>query len=179
MGEALAVGLLEADDGDDAALVEELAALVNAVYAVAEAGLWQAGAERATPSELAELIRAREIAVARQDGQAVGLIHVYAVADGVSGFGMLVSDPERRGAGIGTALLTFAEARGRELGSHAMQLELLVPRAWTHPSKEFLRGWYGRCGYRLARATTLEEDYPHLAPRLATPCDLEIHTKVL
>ena len=171
--------MLEAGAGDDAELVAQLVALVNAVYAVAEAGLWHEGAERTTPPEIAELIRAREIAVARQDGRAVGLIHVYAVADGVSGFGMLVSDPDRRGAGIGTALLEFAEAHGRELGSQTMQLELLVPREWTHPSKAFLRGWYGRCGYRLARATTLEDDYPHLAPRLATPCDLEIHTKVL
>jgi hypothetical protein len=28
-----------------------------------------------------------------------------------------------------------------------MQLELLVPRDWRHPSKEFLKSWYGRRGY--------------------------------
>jgi hypothetical protein len=60
-----------------------------------------------------------------------------------------------------------------------MQLELLVPREWSHPSKEFLRGWYARRGYRLVRVTTLDEAYAHLAPLLATPCDLEIHEKPL
>ena len=60
-----------------------------------------------------------------------------------------------------------------------MRLELLVPRGWTHPNKEFLKGWYGRRGYRLARTTTIAEEYPHLAPLLATPCDLEIHEKPL
>jgi hypothetical protein len=60
-----------------------------------------------------------------------------------------------------------------------MQLELLVPRTWTHPSKEFLRGWYGRRGYRLVRTGKLEDAYPHLAPLLATECDLEVHRKPL
>jgi GNAT superfamily N-acetyltransferase len=92
---------------------------------------------------------------------------------------MLVADPEQRGTGIGRALLTFAEDLGRARGRRAMRLELLVPRTWRHPSKEFLTAWYGRCGYRLVRTTTLEESYAHLAPLLATPCDLQIHEKPL
>jgi hypothetical protein len=60
-----------------------------------------------------------------------------------------------------------------------MQLELLVPRGWKHPSKEFLEAWYGRRGYRLIRTSRLDDAYPQLAPLLATPCDLEIHQKPL
>ena len=56
---------------------------------------------------------------------------------------------------------------------------MLVPREWSHPSKEFLRAWYGRRGYRLVRTGLLDEAYPHLAPLLATPCDFEIHHKPL
>jgi hypothetical protein len=49
---------------------------------------------------------------------------------------------------------------------------LLVPTSWTHPSKEFLRGWYERIGYRVVRTGHLAELYPDLAPLLATECDL-------
>jgi hypothetical protein len=60
-----------------------------------------------------------------------------------------------------------------------MQLEVLVPREWTHPSKKFVTEWYTRSGYRVTRTGTLEEDYPHLAPLLATPCDFVIYHKDL
>jgi hypothetical protein len=60
-----------------------------------------------------------------------------------------------------------------------MQLELLVPRTWSHPVKEFLRRWYTRIGYRQVRTARLEEAYPALQPRLATPCDFLIYHKAL
>ena len=129
--------------------------------------------------ELSELIAAGEIVVAARDGQLIGVVHVHDVADDTSEFGMLAAAPEQRGVGVGRALLDFAEERSRQRGRRAMQLELLVPRSWRHPSKEFLRSWYGHRGYRLSRTTTLDEAYPHLAPLLATPCDLEIHAKPL
>ena len=60
-----------------------------------------------------------------------------------------------------------------------MQLKLLVPRHWQHPSKERLAAWYSRRGYELVDTVAFEGSYPHLAPLLATPCDLQIHRKPL
>ena len=60
-----------------------------------------------------------------------------------------------------------------------MQLELLLPREWQHPSKEFLKAWYGRLGYRLIRTTTIDDTYPHLAALLGTPCDFAVYEKSL
>ena len=60
-----------------------------------------------------------------------------------------------------------------------MQLELLLPRTWKHPSKEFLKAWDGRIGYRRIRTGSLDDAYPHLAPLLATTCDLAIYEKPL
>jgi hypothetical protein len=68
-----------------------------------------------------------------------------------------------------------------------MQLELLVPRGWTHPvprgwthpTKVFLAAWYTRIGYRIARKGAIDEAYPALAPLLATPCDFVIYHKRL
>ena len=92
---------------------------------------------------------------------------------------MLVAAPEHRGAGVGRELVAFAEARSRARGLRAMQLELLLPRAWRHPSKEFLKAWYGRIGYRRLRTGGLADTHPQLAPLLATPCDLAVYAKPL
>jgi GNAT superfamily N-acetyltransferase len=175
----LAIEMLDAVDSRDAPLVGQLADLINHVYAVAEAGLWVEGAKRTTPDELVELITAGEIAVARRGGEVAGSIRIRDVADDASEFGMLVAAFEQRGSGVGRGLVEFAEQRTRDRGRRAMQLELLVPREWEHPSKEFLKQWYGRIGYRVIRTGQMADAYPHLAPLLATPCDLLGYEKPL
>jgi GNAT superfamily N-acetyltransferase len=92
---------------------------------------------------------------------------------------MLAAAPEDRGIGVGRALVAFAEGQNREHGRRAMQLELLVPRTWRHPSKVFLDGWYRRIGYRVIRRTSVEELQPDLAPLLATPCEFAVYEKAL
>jgi GNAT superfamily N-acetyltransferase len=178
--EALTVDLLEPAASADVGLVNELCELVNDVYAVAEAGMWIDGATRTTAGEMATLIAAGEILVARSGARAiVGSVRLHEVAPDASEFGILVAARDQRNLGIGRALLDEVERRSRDRGLGAVQLELLVPREWSHPSKEFLMSWYGRRGYRLVRTTTLDGAYPHLAPLLATPCDLQIHRKEL
>ena len=76
---------------------------------------------------------------------------------------MLCADPAHRGIGIGRELIRFAERKARADGMTTMQLELLVPRGWTHPEKQFLADWYSRIGYRVARTGTIDELYPDLA----------------
>ncbi|WP_226887306.1 GNAT family N-acetyltransferase [Nocardia brasiliensis] len=174
------IEMVPTEAADDTALVAELADLVNRVYEVAEEGLWRDGASRTTTSELAGLITAAEIAVARDEGgRIVGAVRIQQLTDGTGEFGMLVCAPERRGAGIGRALVDFAERHCVEQGARTMQLELLVPRNWTHPVKEFSHGWYQRLGYVLERKGELEESYPDLVPLLATPCDFLIFHKPL
>jgi GNAT superfamily N-acetyltransferase len=175
----IAIRLLEAADSHDERLVHHLTSLINEVYATAESGLWRDGATRTTASELAELIRAQQIAVATRQGQIAGSVRVHDVADDASEFGMLVAAPDQRGTGVGRALVAFAEQRSRERGLRAIQLELLVPRGWRHPSKEFLKAWYSRIGYRPLRTTSIDDAHPHLAPLLATPCDLAVYEKPL
>ena len=175
----LTIEVVPAASADDPALVERIASLVNTVYETSEAGLWIGGARRTNERELAGLIRRGQIATARSDGVIIGSVQVQQV-DAVTGlFGMLVADPERRGEGIGRELVAFAERWARDRGLTVMQLELLVPRTWSHPSKEFLRQWYERIGYRVVHTGRLDDDYPALAPQLATPCDLLICRKEL
>ena len=177
--DTVAVRLLDPAAGGDAGLVEQLSELINGVYATAEHGLWRDGATRTTPSELAGLIEAREIAVATVGGRLVGAVRVQAISDATGEFGMLVADPEYRGIGVGRALIAFAERHSRDRGLRAMQLELLVPRTWRHPSKVFLDDWYRRIGYRVIRTISLDDMYAELSPLLATPCELVVYEKPL
>jgi GNAT superfamily N-acetyltransferase len=179
MAPTIDIELLSPGAGDDVILVQQVADLVNAVYAVAEEGLWVDGAARTTTSEVAGLIRAREIAVARLDGRIVGAVRIQRLDDATGEFGMLAAHPAHRGLGIGRDLMRFAEGASRAAGLGSMQLELLVPREWTHPVKEFLAAWYTRSGYALTRTGTIEEAYPALAPLLATACDFQIYRKEL
>jgi GNAT superfamily N-acetyltransferase len=177
--ESLEVSLVHAAGADDGAFVAQVVDLVNRVYAEAERGLWLPGANRTDTQDVATAIRAGQLAVARLDGRLVGVVRVQRLDDGRGGFGMLVASPDRRGVGVGRQLVAFAERWARAQGLVTIQLELLVPQAWTHPVKEFLRAWYTRIGYRRVRTGRLEESYPKLQPRLATPCDLVIYEKEL
>jgi hypothetical protein len=56
--------------------------------------------------------------------------------DGTVGeLGLLAAHPERRGDGLGRELVRFAEELSLQRGLATMQLELLVPRGWSHPTK--------------------------------------------
>lgn len=162
---------------DDTALAAQIADLVNRVYAEAEEGLWLDGTARTSEAEVADLIRAGQIAVMRSDERVVGAVRVQLLDDGVGEFGMLVAAPDQRGTGLGRVLVSFAEQWGRERGLSRMQLELLVPQTWKHPVKEFLRDWYTRIGYRVVRTGDLGDDYPGLVPQLAGPCDFLVFHK--
>jgi GNAT superfamily N-acetyltransferase len=173
------VGIAPAAAAKDPALVHELVGLVNRVYAVAEEGLWADGAPRTTPAEMAELIAAGQIAVARAGERIVGAVRLRRLDTGEGEFGMLVADSAHRGTGVGRELVRFAERWSREQSLDTTQLEVLVPRRWAHPSKEFLKAWYTRAGYRPVRTGQFEESYPELAPLLVTPCDFVIYHKNL
>ena len=173
------IEILPPNASADRVVVERLLDLINRVYAVAEEGLWRDATPRVSADELAELVRTGQIAAASRDDALVGSIRIHDVAPGTAEFGILVSDPARRGTGIGRELVAFAEHRARARGLIAMQLELLMPHAGGHPSKDFLAAWYGRIGYRVITTRRFAEAYPHLAPMLAVPCDLLVYEKLL
>ncbi len=174
----IAITLLEAADSRDGRLVDRLTRLVNGVYATAERGLWRDGATRTRDAEMADLIAARQIAVATRDWRIVGAVRVHDVSDDVSEFGMLVADADQRGTGVGRALVDFAERHGLERGRRAMQLELLVPRAWRHPAKEFLRAGTAAAATASpapARSPTRIRTWRRCSPRRATSRSTRSH----
>ena len=170
--------MLPATTASDPRVVREITDLVNEVYATAEAGLWIDGAARTTTVEIQQMIAANEIAVARVDGRVVGAIRIQQLDDGVGEFGMLVADPAHRGGGVGRELVSFAEELSSRRGWRPCSSRCCC-RGWSHPTKEFLKAWYTRLGYRPVRAGSIDESYPQLAPLLATPCDFAVYHKPL
>ena len=60
-----------------------------------------------------------------------------------------------------------------------MRLELLTPRSFRQPSKEFLKSWYSRIGYISGKTEPFEKDYPEHAAKLLVECDFTIWLKLL
>lgn len=178
-GLSLAIKFLPAAAAADSGVVATITNLVNSVYRSSEDGLWIEGALRTNEAEVAAIIQSGELATASSEGVIVGAVRIKRLDATTGEFGMLVADPARRSVGIGRELVAFAEDWARQRGLQEMQLEVLTPRAWTHPSKAFLIGWYERKGYRPSRTGALDEAYPALAPLLATTCDFTIYRKDL
>jgi len=159
--------------------VNRLSEPINEIYDDAESGMWKRKGTRTHPAEVARLLSARALILAEIDGVLVGSVNVNLMGDGVGEFGMLVADLEHRGSGIGSVLVDRAEAWARDLAFRTMRLELLTPRNWTHPSKEFLKNWYSRIGYEPQTVEPLETMHPELVPELATECDFTVWQKSL
>ncbi|QTJ70198.1 hypothetical protein HYG77_31970 (plasmid) [Rhodococcus sp. ZPP] len=77
------------------------------------------------------------------------------------------------------AHLKFAENRAADTGNHIMTLEVIQPRDFSLPSKEFLTGWYTRMGYRGVRIDAPNDVYPALTPLLKVPCEVVTYRKNL
>jgi hypothetical protein len=172
------IELLPGAAASDSGLVGEITHLVNRVYAVAEGGLWVEGATGTTTSEMAEAIAAWQVALAWRDGQIVGERARPAARPATRRVRHAGFRPRPSGRGHRPWTGDLGRAAQPEACLSVMQLELLVPREWTHPNKEFLHGWYTRIGYRPTRSTTID-GHPRLAPLLATPCDLVVYDKDL
>ena len=173
------VELLAADLAGDEALVQELVDIINAAYAVGEAGLWVEGATRTRPGEIAEAVRSGGMLAAALDGRLVGCAYVRPLSADTADLGLISAIPEVWGCGVGRGLIRSAEELMRSRGVATMQLELLVPKGRTHPKKEQLRAWYTRLGYGVVRTAPFEQVAAHLAAQLAMPCEFLIFEKPL
>ncbi|MAM59038.1 MAG: GNAT family N-acetyltransferase [Salinicola sp.] len=159
--------------------LEKLVCLINEVYADAEAGMWIPSASRTDSEELSSLVRGGNLMLAESEGDLVGVVKLILLSQDVAEFGMLAADRNQRGKGIGSALVAHAEKWALQNGCRTMQLELLTPRGWENESKEFLKKWYSRIGYRPVETQPFEIMYSDLAGLLQTECDFTVWHKHL
>ena len=159
--------------------VNHLTDLINRVYDNAESGIWKPKVMRTTADEVRKYLESSNLILSEVDNVIVGSVHVEKLEDNVTEFGMLVSSLECRGIGIGSKLVQAAEKWAKDQGCTTMRLTLLTPRSWKHPSKEFLKEWYARIGYKPQFTEPLEKTYPDKVHELATDCDYTVWLKPL
>lgn len=184
---------------DDKELVTSITEIVNEVYIETESDLFVPGYKRTENSEVANFLRAGQLAVAYLDEdassgtssgegssdvrilprQVVGCVCIKRLSPTLGEFGMLALNPTYRGGGLGTRMAEFAENHSREQGCSKMQLEILIPLTFHHAFKTRLLKWYIRMGYQLVKLGDFVEDYPAIAPLLAGPTEYRVFEKPL
>ncbi|KAI0097391.1 hypothetical protein GGR51DRAFT_541251 [Nemania sp. FL0031] len=170
-------------------LITALAHLVNDVYTRSEGTIYKTSFSRTSASEIQKLLQAGELAVAFLPSEAgtdalprkpVGCVCIKKISATTGEFGMLAVDPSYRGAGLGGALVRFAEEHCRgALGLQVMRLDLLVPMHFEHGEKTRLQVWYTRLGYVMIGQGDFEKEYPQLHALLAGPTEYRIFEKKL
>ncbi len=161
--------------------ITNVAKLINQVYLQTESDFWPHNGlyERTNAVKLIRYIKNNELIIATIADQIVGAVHVYPIENDHCGFGMLVASPKKRGLGIGTSLMKSVENWALANNYKTIQLELLKPKAYIHPEKEFLHKWYTELGYTFINKTTYGDLYPEQSHLLKIPCDFEIYQKKL
>ena len=89
-------------------------------YAVTEVEIWGENYSRMSENEFKSIIERGELILAELDGEVVGSIHVYPLTENTFAFGLLSADFDKKGLGIGRALISAAESHAKEMGAAKM-----------------------------------------------------------
>jgi N-acetylglutamate synthase-like GNAT family acetyltransferase len=71
--------------------------------------MWKRRGIRSSPDEVKQLLKEKRLILAEIDGAVVGSVNVNLMSGRIGEFGMLVSDVNHRGKGVGSALVTAAD----------------------------------------------------------------------
>lgn len=123
--------------------------------------------ERTNPSQVAEYLRKGVFLLLEDAGELYGLLYAELRENGRGYIGMIATDPDRQGGGIGTQLLQIGEEFCRDHGTRVIELSVVNLR----PD---LVAWYQRKGYRVVG------EAPYVRPEvLVLPCHFILMEKNL
>lgn len=142
---------------DEISLVYEI---MRNAYAVTEVEIWGENYIRISKEDFLDLFSKNEIFIARLNDEIVGCIHVYKVSNDTFSFGLLAVDFNKKGEGIGRALITAAEKHAKENGAKHMEIEILRASDILVPIKQVLHDWYQRLGYVFINSVSFLERKP-------------------
>lgn len=148
-----------------------IAATVNRAFAPATLELWTTLFDRVSVRSVAEYIAAGEMVVAERDGALIGCVRYRDLDVDTGHFGLLATDPDSAGSGVGRTLVDTVEALAAAAGHRWMELHLLVP-AVAAPRQSRLQDWYERRGYIEIDREDFHLDDHALDAAMRGPCAL-------
>ena len=161
--------------------------MINDAYLRGEKGMWKESQEaRTSPEEITQFMEGNKLILAYsgdnlEDPVASVFFTSSEFGDKKQGeLGMLAAKLDFTGKGVGRQLISKCEERAKEEGCHSVQLELLQPSEWVHPTKAILHQWYSeRLGYKMGKEGDFAQDYPQMVPFLAGPTKFTEYVKQL
>ena len=156
--------------------------LMIKAYAETELEIWGEDYERLSYNEFVEIIKKEELFIARMGNEIVGSIHVFRIDNDTFSFGLLNSDFDKKGLGIGSALVDKAEEIAIKNGVDKVNIEVLRPSDFEVPVKVMLTNWYLKKGYTFTMYDTfinLKPDKIEKSKALKVPSGFDCYTKSL
>ena len=170
-------------------LITNVVQIINDAYMKGEKGMWKEPQQNRTCFEdLAKFVEENKVLLAfsKSDDLADPIASVIFTTRQTQDnkkhgeIGMLAAKLDKRGKGVGRALITACEERAKKEGCDAVQLEILQPSEWQHPAKGILHTWYSeRLGYIQGVNRDFSKEYPQLIPLLAGPTKYTEYVKQL
>lgn len=188
--DTLQVAIADPSLAQNESVITHLVELINAVYTVAEEGIFNPAYKRIDAPDLRNLILTSEFAIAwtspystagpeSPTSKIIGCARVQSLSPTQGVFGMLVCDPSFRGSGTGRKLVHFAEEHCRDrLGKTVMRCELLVSTEWENPYKVRMHNWYVRMGYKVVGTGNFAEEWPQYGVHLMSDVEFRVYEKV-
>lgn len=158
---------------------KKLYEILRIAYALTEIEVWGENYVRINFEDFNKLIEKDEIIAAWLNDEPVGSIHTYPRSADTWSFSLLSADFDKKGNGIGQALIDAAENRAKSRGGKYMQLEILRPRDMEVPFKLRLDAWYRKLGYQFTHAEDFSKVKPIKANNLVNPCNFDYYKKSL
>lgn len=156
--------------------------LMIKAYAETEVEIWGEDYERLSYNEFVEIIKKEELYLARIDNEIVGSVHIFKIDNDTFSFGLLNSDFDKKGLGIGSALVDKAEELAIKSGAGKVNIEVLRPSDFEVPGKVMLANWYLIKGYTFTMYDTflnLKPDKIEKSKALKVPSGFDCYTKSL
>ena len=157
----------------------KLSSMINQVFLVAEAEIWNDNHQRISNKNITYLINKGEIMVAELNNELAACVWIKLLNPQIAKFGMLTVAPLHKGKKLGSLMVNEVEKYALAKGRIKMRLELLMPKDTAHPGKKFLLNWYTRIGYHFLEKLEFEEVEPKETDNLRIPCFFNLYEKDL
>jgi GNAT superfamily N-acetyltransferase len=154
--------------------------ILYVAYKNTEEEIWGKNYDRLFIEDFTKLIEEGDIYIAYWDDKIVGLVHLYAKDKETYKFGLLSTDFDYGGQGIGSALIKRAEEETIKNKAKQVKIEILRVKDREIPHKLRLANYYKRLGYQF----THTEDCSCIIPDwkyklLIAPSSFDFYCKVL